>query len=63
MEGRRVTGPAALEIGGCRFEWGRRTYLMGIVNATPDSFSGDGVLDPAAAAEQAARMVEAGATL
>ena len=24
-----------------RFEWGARTYLMGIVNATPDSFSGD----------------------
>jgi dihydropteroate synthase len=27
-----------------RFEWGRRTYVMGIVNATPDSFSGDGVM-------------------
>lgn len=25
-------------------EWGRRTYIMGIVNVTPDSFSGDGVL-------------------
>ena len=55
--------PPPIEIGGRRFEWGRRTYLMGIVNATPDSFSGDGVLDPAAAAEQASRMVEAGAAL
>jgi dihydropteroate synthase len=36
---------------------------MGIVNVTPDSFSGDGVLDAAAAAEQAARMVEDGAAL
>ena len=36
---------------------------MGIVNATPDSFSGDGVLNPSAAAEQAARMVEDGADL
>lgn len=27
------------------FEWGRRTYIMGIINVTPDSFSGDGVLD------------------
>ena len=36
---------------------------MGIVNATPDSFSGDGVMDPAAAADQAARMVEEGADL
>jgi dihydropteroate synthase len=26
------------------FEWGKRTYVMGIVNATPDSFSGDGLL-------------------
>ena len=26
------------------FKWGRRTYVMGIINATPDSFSGDGLL-------------------
>ena len=55
--------PAPIVIGGRCFEWGRRSYVMGIVNATPDSFSGDGVLDPAAAAEQAARMVEDGADL
>ena len=55
--------PAPIVIGGRRFEWGRRSYVMGIVNATPDSFSGDGVLDPSAAAEQAARMVEDGADL
>jgi hypothetical protein len=24
------------------FTWGRRTYIMGIVNLSPDSFSGDG---------------------
>ena len=24
--------------------WGERTYIMGILNATPDSFSGDGLL-------------------
>ena len=27
------------------FNWGQRTYIMGILNATPDSFSGDGVRD------------------
>ncbi|MBI4785580.1 MAG: dihydropteroate synthase [Chloroflexi bacterium] len=27
-----------------RFDWGARTYVMGIVNVTPDSFSGDGVI-------------------
>lgn len=26
------------------FRWGERTYVMGIINATPDSFSGDGLL-------------------
>ncbi|MCS6909790.1 MAG: dihydropteroate synthase [Anaerolineales bacterium] len=26
------------------FDWGRQTYVMGIVNVTPDSFSGDGLL-------------------
>ena len=26
------------------FEWGKRTYVMGILNITPDSFSGDGLL-------------------
>jgi dihydropteroate synthase len=55
--------PVPIEIGGVTFEWGRRIFVMGIVNATPDSFSGDGVLDPARAAEQAARMVEDGAQL
>ncbi len=27
-----------------QFRWGRRTYVMGIVNVTPDSFCGDGLL-------------------
>jgi len=25
--------------------WGSRTYIMGIINLTPDSFSGDGLMD------------------
>jgi dihydropteroate synthase len=50
-------------IGGRRFEWGSRVYLMGIVNVTPDSFSGDGLLDPAAAVAQGLRMVEDGADI
>ena len=36
--------PEAFDIGGTPFVWGERTYLMGIVNVTPDSFSGDGLL-------------------
>ena len=26
------------------FQWGKKTYIMGILNVTPDSFSGDGVM-------------------
>jgi dihydropteroate synthase len=31
-------------IGGIDFKWGDRTYVMGILNITPDSFSGDGLM-------------------
>lgn len=34
----------ATTIGGRTFRWGERTFVMGIINATPDSFSGDGLL-------------------
>lgn len=54
-------------IGPTTFAWGARTYVMGILNVTPDSFSGDGLLaatDPVAAAVAQARgMVEEGADL
>lgn len=36
--------PAPMTIGPRRFTWGERTFVMGIVNVTPDSFSGDGLL-------------------
>ncbi len=49
--------PAPLAIGPRTFAWGERTFVMGILNATPDSFSGDGVLgDP----DPVARAVEIG---
>ena len=42
----------------------RRPLVMGVLNATPDSFSDGGrFLDPAAAAEHARRMAAAGADL
>src|SRR5256885_3922310 len=50
-------------IGARDFTWGARTYLMGIVNVTPDSFSGDGVTDLEAAVAQARQMEEDGADL
>ncbi len=57
------------------FHWGTRTYLMGILNLTPDSFSGDGLLGPTAAGlqtpentlemalDQAHRFIDAGADI
>src|SRR6266540_5010891 len=33
-----------LQVGNHIFNWGSRTYVMGILNVTPDSFSGDGII-------------------
>jgi len=48
-----------------RFEpkWGARTYLMGILNVSPDSFSGDGVVSPERALDMTTGMVEQGADI
>src|ERR1700676_2833000 len=52
------------DIGGRRFEWGSRTYVMGIINVTPDSFSGDGIgVDDERAVSQGIRMVSEGADM
>ena len=46
------------------FPWGRRTLVMGIVNCTPDSFSGDGCgSDPAAAVRRGLEQAAAGADM
>jgi dihydropteroate synthase len=70
--------PQPSRIGPSMFRWGERTYVMGIINVTPDSFSGDGVLatrngdagdaagatDPVELAVEAARqMVAEGADI
>jgi len=48
--------------GSTEFRWGERTYVMGVVNLSPDSFSGDGIGDDIEAAiAQARRMVDEGA--
>ncbi len=57
----------ALRVGERTLHWGQRTYIMGILNITPDSFSGDGLAaqpDPVAAAlEQARRFLADGADI
>jgi dihydropteroate synthase len=42
-------GLGTTTIGGRTFAWGTRTFVMGILNVTPDSFSGDGLLARTAA--------------
>jgi dihydropteroate synthase len=59
-----VRRPAPMTIGGREFVWGSRTFVMGIVNVTPDSFSGDGLAhDQNAAVHQALQMREDGADI
>jgi dihydropteroate synthase len=50
--------------GGREFRWGERTYVMGIINITPDSFSGDGLGgDVEAAVAQGKRFAAEGADI
>lgn len=62
----------SLRIGKTEFNWGSRTYVMGILNVTPDSFSGDGLLPSPlttgpsgteAALEQAGSFLASGADI
>ena len=63
MTGPAPTHPGHSRIGPATFRWGERTFVMGILNATPDSFSGDGLLagpgDPVEAAVAAGRRMVA----
>src|SRR5690242_5372642 len=36
--------PTPLGVGPATLHWGERTFVMGVLNVTPDSFSGDGLL-------------------
>ena len=45
------------------FSWGTRCYVMGILNLSPDSFSGDGLADAQGAVAQALRFADAGADI
>ncbi len=56
--------PAALQLGERRFEFGTRTYVMGVVNVTPDSFSDGGrYFESEAAIAHGLALVEAGADI
>ena len=40
----KIRPSSSLRIGKSQFRWETRTYIMGILNVTPDSFSGDGTM-------------------
>ena len=55
---------AGLVCKGRSFSWGVRTYVMGVVNVSPDSFSGDGVGgNVQAVVDQARRLEDEGADI
>ena len=53
----QVEKAASLRIGTRELAWGTRTYVMGVLNATPDSFSGDGVAADREALERRVRVL------
>lgn len=59
-----ITPPAPTRCGDTLLHWGTKTYIMGILNVTPDSFSGDGLgADVGAAVAQGERFVAEGADI
>lgn len=57
-----MSDPAPIRAGSRWLEWGRRTYIMSILNITPDSFARSGPgLDPDAAVARALRDIADGA--
>jgi dihydropteroate synthase len=56
--------PPPASFGRWSFPWGKRTYLIGILNLTPDSFSGDGIVGRVdTALARADQLVREGADL
>ncbi len=58
-----MKSPGITSCGNSIFKWGQRTYIMGIINLSPDSFSGDGCASLDAALQKARQMVEDGADI
>ncbi len=47
---------------GHRLDWGQRTHIMGIINVTPDSFSGDGLVQATESAQPQEAIVQQAVT-
>ncbi len=59
-----LSKPGVLRVGKCEFEFSKRTYVMGILNVTPDSFSDGGrFVSVPQAVSHALQMIEDGADI
>ena len=56
-------GPGVTHCKDTLFRWGSRTYIMGIINLSPDSFSGDGLASAENALQRAQQMIAEGADI
>jgi dihydropteroate synthase len=59
----RPDNPGSTPCGGTVFHWNRRTYIMGVVNVSPDSFSGDGIADADQAIARGRQLASEGADI
>jgi len=59
----RASKLGSTQCGKSTFYWGKRTYIMGVINVSPDSFSGDGLTDVEGAVARAKRFVQEGADI
>jgi dihydropteroate synthase len=55
--------PGSTRCGASIFCWGQRTYVMGVINVSPDSFSGDGLADVEGAVARAKQLASDGADI
>ena len=63
MSEHRPSNLGSTACGSSIFHWGRRTYIMGVVNVSPDSFSGDGIAGADEAVARGRQLVSAGADM
>ena len=59
----KLSNLGSTSCGSSIFHWGRRTYIMGVVNVSPDSFSGDGIADAEQAVAKGKQLASEGADI